>query len=1092
MNWVTHVLQSAWRWMKDAARSRASLALGLILTLGLAAWTGCAKQTSARKHLEQANRYFQAEDYPRAEIEYLNTLRLEPANRQALINLGLIYTRQGVLPKALQLLQRARSLDTNDVEAELYLAQALQGVGDVKSARREAVAILARQPRHEQALLLLVDASVQTNELAEARQRLEALRRQAGPLPGHGLALGLAQLRQGEVKTAEASLREVLAADPKSAPAHSLLASICILSNDLKAAEQHFQAAAELAPLHSIHRLKHVEFEVQAGRLEEGRRLLEELTKKAPDYLPAWLRLAEVFLLSNRPDESDAAVKRILARDPLNYKALLLDSRLKLVRGDRAGAVQELEKLRSLYSKVPEAHYHLAVAYLANRDADKAALSLNQALALVPNYAEAELLLAEVNLGRGNRAAAIASLQGLVRRQPQLVQAWLDLGRTYQADRNPEAALGVYQRMAGLFPKEPQPLWLAGNLLQAQHKPAEARAAYEKALLLAPDQPVLLEPVLALDLQEKKTKEALQRLQGPLERHPKSAALKVLLASTQVAAGNTNQAEAALLQAIDLEPTNKAPYLALARLYIAGNRKAEAFGKLQTLAARKPKDESPYLLMAVLHQADGDHPAARAAYEQVLQLNPRSVPALNNLAYLFSEHLNQPDRAFDCASKARAVAPNDPDTADTLGWILSKRGDYPAALSLLQEGANHRPSNPEIQFHLGMTHYMLGAEEPARVALQEALSQTNQFPGRAEAEQRLAFLKLEVKPPAPAARAALDKRLSEQPTDPIALSRLGAWQEQDKAFDKALQTYAQILKSNPKAVPMLLRMARIHADHFGDVKKALELAKNARGLAPEEPNAAWLLGRLACRTGDPKWGLGLLQESAQKLPGQPELQYDLGLALYSNGRLAEAEAAVKGALQANLAFTRADAARRFLTLCSLHTDPARAQQALPQIQEALKADPDCLPALMASGVVDELTRNLPAARQTYERILAISPVFTPALRQMALLCAQTPGEEKRALEIGLRARQALPQDALLAKALGVACWRQKDASMAAELLKESARTRTDDAEVFYYLGLAQAELKNKKDSAQALNRALSLNLPPPLADEAKRTLEKLK
>ena len=51
---------------------------------------------------------------------------------------------------------------------------------------------------------------------------------------------------------------------------------------------------------------------------------------------------------------------------------------------------------------------------------------------------------------------------------------------------------------------------------------------------------------------------------------------------------------------------------------------------------------------------------------------------------------------------------------------MFKKGDYGNALRLLQESAGKLPDLPEIQFHLGMAHYMLGEEEPARVALQKA------------------------------------------------------------------------------------------------------------------------------------------------------------------------------------------------------------------------------------------------------------------------------------------------------------------------------------------------------------------------------------
>ena len=91
---------------------------------------------------------------------------------------------------------------------------------------------------------------------------------------------------------------------------------------------------------------------------------------------------------------------------------------------------------------------------------------------------------------------------------------------------------------------------------------------------------------------------------------------------------------------------------------------------------------------------------------------PIYFPALNNLAVLYSENLGQLDKAYDLAKKANEAAPNQPHFADTLGWIEFKRRNYANALRLLEDSATKLPDSAEIQFHLGMAHYMMGDEAP--------------------------------------------------------------------------------------------------------------------------------------------------------------------------------------------------------------------------------------------------------------------------------------------------------------------------------------------------------------------------------------------
>jgi len=77
---------------------------------------------------------------------------------------------------------------------------------------------------------------------------------------------------------------------------------------------------------------------------------------------------------------------------------------------------------------------------------------------------------------------------------------------------------------------------------------------------------------------------------------------------------------------------------------------------------------------------------------------------------------------------------------DTFGWVLYKRGDYQQALPILQESAGKAADNPEAQFHLGMTAYMMGQTDLARLVLGKAASAAKDFPGKDESKRRLALL----------------------------------------------------------------------------------------------------------------------------------------------------------------------------------------------------------------------------------------------------------------------------------------------------------------------------------------------------------------
>ena len=205
-----------------------------------------------------------------------------------------------------------------------------------------------------------------------------------------------------------------------------------------------------------------------------------------------------------------------------------------------------------------------------------------------------------------------------------------------------------------------------------------------------------------------------------------------------------NLAEAALLKAIDQNPTGSGPYLQLARLYIAAGKQQTALDHLNTLVS-KTNSASGYLQIGVIYEAMKDYPKARDAYEKSISINPNFVAPLNNLSYLYSERFNDLDKADALAKKSTELAPGDPASEDTLGWITYKKGDYARARALIEDAAGKMPNEAEVQFHLGMVRYMMGDEAPARQALQLAAASTADFPGKAEAVRRLTTLAINAK-----------------------------------------------------------------------------------------------------------------------------------------------------------------------------------------------------------------------------------------------------------------------------------------------------------------------------------------------------------
>jgi tetratricopeptide (TPR) repeat protein len=910
---------------KVATMGSGHLRLIFALSLAAIASAACSKDEPTKEQLlSRADAAFAAEQYDKAEKEYRQVLRLAPEDPAALRQLSTIYLDQGQAAQAYPLIQKSAELQPDDPEIQLKLARLFLFSGEFTKARDAALQVLEKRPGDQQALRLFIDASQKPDDIEDARKLVQSLREKDQDRARYHMALGALDLRQNDPARAESEFKAALNLDPKSSEAYAALGSFYWSRNDLKEAGQAFKTAADLAPPRSPMRILYADFLIKSGANAEAKNILEDINRKAPDYLPPRVLLMKLACAEHQDDNCAARVQNILSQDPLNYDALFQDGLLNLAKGDATIAIREFEYLSNAYRN-PLVRYELALSYLLyaksasetlSRDAvERAERTLQDAINLEPRFDQATLLLAELKMRKGSPAAAVDLLSPVTKERPQIAQAQYLLGSAYLAQQKKDEALAVFSQMTELFPKDPQPSFLAGNILLEQGRQQAARQAFEKSAEISSDYLPATERLVDLDLAAKQYAAAIERVQKFIDKDPKLAQPWALRGKIFLAQRDFAHAEQDLLKAIELDPKLEPAYLMLAQLYVASNRAEEAIARL-TAFVDKNKTVPALTQLAMINEQLKNFAAARDAYEKLLSIAPNFPLALNNLAVLYSERLGQLDKAYDLAKKANEAAPNEPHLADTLGWILFKKGDYGNALRLLQESASKLPDSPEFQFHAGMAHYMLGEEEPARIALHKAADASADFPGKDEARQRLALLAIDIRGGNPAVRTELENYLRKQPNDPAALARLAQLQQREGAVDQAVKTYEKVVADNPLYVPATRQLAILYGQLSTDSAKAYELVTKARQAYPDDPDIAKTLGILNYRRGNNPQAAELLKEAAAKRRDDPELLYYLGEVHHQLKQLDECKGVLERALTLNLSPGLADDARRALADCS--------------------------------------------------------------------------------------------------------------------------------------------------------------------------------
>ena len=1059
------------------------------LTLAAALIASCSKEAKKTRFLAEADSYFKAGNYDKAKVSYLNVVRLDPQNALAFERIGTMWLEDGSPLRAAAFLVKANELAPKNDQNRIRLTRCYLAIGRFADASKQALKVLEQTPDNEDAIIALTEAARSKEDIQAAEQHLEKYPKK-DDVSFH-LASANLFLSSGDLAAAEKALRPALTVNPNSSAAHMALGDLYLLKKDQKQAGEEFKKAAELAPVRSMERLKYAAFMSAAGDTAETRRISTEMTTQAPDYLPGWTLLAELAFKEGKYDEALSLLENVFSREPQYIDGHRLESEVLLAKGDTKKATEVLERLDQTYPDTPLIKYELARAYLKKNNMNQAKVVLDQAISINPNYAEAILLLADINLRSGHGEAVIEPMTRLLKRSPELRPAALLLAAAYGSlDRFDDAAV-ITGEEAKLAPRDPQAQMALGLTLRQAKRNDEARQAFEKAAELAPDNLWPVDQLVELDLLEKHFDTAQQRIDRHFQKTPDSPAAHFFKGKILVAEEKWGPAETELQKTLQLDPNFGGAYDLLVQTYLVTNKLPQALSQLQTQLSKNPNDASALMTLALLHERTNEFAKARDAYEHLLSLKPDLVSALNNLACLYADRLNDLGKAYDLARKARDLQGNDPAIADTFGWILSKRGEYQQALAILQGSAAKLPDSPEVQFHLGMTAYVMGQPDLARVALQKAASATNDFPGKEESKRHLALLKNDAAAAPELSVSQLEAMAKKQPNDVIAQTRLGEAYEKQGAADKAAAAFEQVLKLNPRLASATTKLAQLYAGPLQNKEKALAYAKKARELTPNDPQVTSILGKVAYQSGNLAWSYSLLQEAARQRENDPSILHDLAWAAYRLGKVNEARETMQKALATGSDFPEAADARTFLSLTALDENLKELVAAENEIQKELQASPEYLPALMAQAALDEQRGQIKPASEIYTSILRRSPDFAPAQKRLAKLYAQEPSTTAAAYDLATKARKALPDDGELAELLGRLSYEKKEYQRAIQLLEESARKTSLNANSLFYLGMSQLQTRQKAEARDVLNQALVGGLQEPLASEARHALADL-
>ncbi|MFM0298128.1 MULTISPECIES: tetratricopeptide repeat protein [Paraburkholderia] len=434
---------------------------------------------------------------------------------------------------------------------------------------------------------------------------------------------------------------------------------------------------------------------------------------------------ASLLVLSGKPDDAEQILARELARVPAaNRGSAILALQLLLSRGpNRIGGLHVLQDLLKNDMNRPEAQLAIARQQLVSDDAPGARKSLEQALALKPDYLPAALMLSQ--MGPEERKEGIASLEKYVQQNPKSHDARLALAQMYLASDRLDDAQKQFEIMHKNNANDLTPL-MALALIKIQQKNFNEAQTYltqyaqqaEKTPGADPGQAYIY--LAQLSLEQKNDAAAGDWLNKISPSSQQFVPAQITRAQLLAKQGKTDDARKLLANLQAPDPRDQALILRTdAAILFDAKRYPEAETRLQQATAQFPDDPDLTYDYAMSAEKTGHYDIMEAQLRKLIQTQPDNPQAYNALGYSLADRNQRLAEADKLVEKASSLAPNDAFIMDSVGWVKYRMGDTSDAIKLLRKAYDMQP-NAEIGAHLGEVLWKTGNQDQARAAFRDA------------------------------------------------------------------------------------------------------------------------------------------------------------------------------------------------------------------------------------------------------------------------------------------------------------------------------------------------------------------------------------
>lgn len=543
--------------------------------------------------------------------------------------------------------------------------------------------------------------------------------------------------------------------------------------------------------------------------------------------------------------------------------------------------------------------------------------------------------------------------------------------------------------------------------------------------------------------------------------------------------GEAELAGAALRRAVSAEPKLPVTHLALAEFLMTQKNTTEAAREFKSAAELAPARSTARLKYADFLVNTGKRKDAIAYVEKLTTEVPDYLPAWRLLAFLALV-----DKRYDDATallqKALKIDPTSYDAQMLQAQVLYARGEQKKGIELLEEVGKSYPNLPADKYLLA--RYKLQQHD---VAAATALLRRTVELDRENVDAAIFLAQLYMN--AGHAEPVVDgmiELLTRHPEQVRAQALLIDALRLTGRLDDAVSVLREQIRVYPKAAPsyyilgLVLRQQNKLPEARTNLEKSLELG----------PDQATVVNALVEIDFAEKKFADAVQRARKlmiKLPNSPEAQFLVGKTYAAKGEWDQAEIALEKAMDMDPHSAQVADLLVFAYIARRDVAPK-----LKQLEEAATQHPNDVRTLHVLAVIYLRAQKFDAARDVYEKLVALEPTVANNFNDLAYLYAEKFNQLDKGYELARKAYEIDPNLPQIADTLGWIHYRREQYAEAFELLKQAAKKMPNDLDAQYHFGKAAQKTGDIESQRVAFERVANAK-DHPAKEEAKKVLAEL-